>query len=147
MAVNTCRLYLETVTNRTARKRKTPRTLNAEQAEVCRRLRELWDQRKDLLGLTQESVASAMKKRNADDGITQGAIGHFLTGRKAVPIDRIFWFAELLRVHPLEIDPRLRERLPPLLADALAHMAPTAVLHRSANYAASYSKSLTVHER
>lgn len=147
MAGNTIGHYRGPVTKITNSRRKASKPLTPEQAAICQRLRQLWDARKDQLGLTQESVANAMKRRDASDGITQGAIGHFLTGRKAVPIDRIFWFAELLRVHPLDIDPNLKDRLPPLLGDLLENIKPAAHLHRSTQYPSTASAGYRIQER
>lgn len=135
------------MTKITKKTSKPTKPLRADQLEVCNRLRAVWDARKDILGLTQESVASAMKKRGNADGITQGAIGHFLSGRKSVPIERIFWFAELLRVHPCDIDPKLPDRLPSTLGDLLDRWPPTQPLHRSSHYHLASSKSLTIHDR
>lgn len=93
--------------------RKTP--LNEAELQVCQRLRELWNARATHLRMTQEIAAERM-------GISQGAVGHFLQGRNRLHVEAVFWFADLLQVHPLDIDPALPERLPGNLRLALTYM-------------------------
>lgn len=91
------------------------RQLSKSELAVCRRLRALWTERKDELGLTQDNAAAAL-------GITQGAVSHYLNALNAVGFEAMFQWAQLLRVHPYEIDPTFRERLPTDLRRAVDHM-------------------------
>lgn len=65
------------------------RKLSPAQADAARRLRQLWDTKKALLGLTQESVAERL-------GITQSAVGQYLRGVIPLNTDMILKFARLL---------------------------------------------------
>ena len=79
--------------------------LTASQLEACRRLRELWDARAKILGLSQEAAAGVL-------GCNQSAVNHWLTGRTAIGFEAMFRWADLLRAHPYEIDPTFAERIP-----------------------------------
>ncbi len=103
---------------------------------MCQRLREIWNSRAAQLNLTQEVAAERM-------GITQGGVGHFLAGRNKLHVEAVFWFADMLRVHPLEIDPKLSERLPGNLRIALTHMPERTDAYRMANAPAA---PLQIHE-
>lgn len=78
--------------------------LSPEQAAACRRLRKLWDSRKQELGLTQDKAAESL-------GVTQGAVGNMLNGRLAIGLKALGKWAKLLRVKPAEIDPALAKQL------------------------------------
>lgn len=94
------------------------RPLSPEQLEVCARLKTIWVSRRKALNLTQEFVAEKI------GGITQGAVSHFLTGRNALTFEATLWFADLLRVHPFDIDPHLVDHLPPAVQQAIAQLTP-----------------------
>lgn len=73
--------------------------LSAEQAAACRRLRKLWDARRDELGLTQDKAAEAL-------GVTQGAVGNMLNGRLAISLRALAIWGRLLKAKPSEINPQ-----------------------------------------
>jgi len=75
---------------------------------VSRRLREIWDDKKEELGLSQEKAAGRMGFS------TQAAISQFLNGRIAVNKENVLKFAELLDVSPEEIDPSIEPLLKPI---------------------------------
>lgn len=68
---------------------------------VSKRLREIWDAKKEELGLSQEKAAGRMGFS------TQAAVSQFLNGRIALNKENVLKFAELLGVSPEEIDPLL----------------------------------------
>lgn len=72
--------------------------MTEDEKRACKNLRRIWDEKKEGLGLTQEKAAAALE-------VTQGAVGHFLTGRKPLNIKRVIGFAKMLRVDPQDIDP------------------------------------------
>ena len=91
------------------------RKLTPEQLEVCSRLKALFNTRGARLGYTQETAAEAL-------GISQGAVSHYLNKRSAVGFEAMFRWAELLQVHPYEIDPKFGETLPASLRAAVDNM-------------------------
>lgn len=123
------------------------RPLNAAEIAVSARLKQIWDERAEALGLTQETAAVALE-------ISQGAVSHYLNKRNAVGFEALFRWADLLRVHPYEIDPTFRDRLPgdlraavdemvvhparPPLVDAHLHAAPLQVHEERAIYKRSH---------
>jgi SOS-response transcriptional repressor LexA len=82
-------------------------TLTAEQHEECRRLKALWEGRKATLGLTQQRLADAI-----GEGITQGAVGHYLNARNALNIEAALAFSKALQVDVEDFSPRLASSLP-----------------------------------
>ena len=73
----------------------------AQQAE-CRALKAIWEAKKKALNLTQQSLADAI-----GDGITQGAIGHYLHGRNALNLKFAIAIAGVLQVSIGDFSPRL----------------------------------------
>lgn len=100
---------------------------NADKAAAIN-LRRIWDDRKDALGLTQDSAADKMGFG------TQGAVSHYLNGYTPLNTDAVLKFAALLKVSPTEIRPDLNE----LLAVATKPGAESDVVNEfAAVYAAS----------
>lgn len=97
------------------KKKSRKRPLTPEEKAVCDRLNELWEERKEKIPVTQDKLGEAL-------GITQGAVGHYLHGRNAIGFEAMFRWAQLLRVHPYEIDPNFRNKLPPDLRTAVDAM-------------------------
>lgn len=83
--------------------------LTAEQKLECEKLRAIWDAKKDELDLTQQKVGEEFKKEGG--GISQGAVGHYLSGRSALNLRAAVIFARLLNVKVSEFSPRLAEEL------------------------------------
>lgn len=75
---------------------KNDRPLTSDEKLAARRLRQIWDQKKKDLELTQEKVAHAMH-------ITQGAVSHYLNGRIPIGPLAAMRFAHILEVAPEEI--------------------------------------------
>ncbi|ERM09624.1 helix-turn-helix domain-containing protein (plasmid) [Pantoea agglomerans] len=75
---------------------------------VSKRLREIWDAKKEELGLSQEKAAGRMGFS------TQAAVSQFLNGRIALNKENVLKFAELLGVSPEEIDPSIEPLLKPI---------------------------------
>lgn len=92
------------------------REISAEERAVCARLKALWEARASPLGLTQESAAAAL-------GISQGAVSHYLNARNAIGFEAMFRWAQMLRIHPYDIDPRFASKLPDDLRRAVESMS------------------------
>lgn len=92
--------------------------LTAYQLAVAAKLRSIWDAKQKSLGLTQDTVAQFL------GFTTQGGVSHYLNGRTAIGFEAMFRWADLLRVHPYEIDEFFRSRLPHDLRVAVDAMVP-----------------------
>lgn len=66
--------------------------------KAAKRLRAIWDSKKDDLHLTQEKAADYLD-------MTQGAVSHYLTGKIALGPVAILRFSRLLSVSPKDIRP------------------------------------------
>lgn len=73
------------------------RELTAYEKQMADRLKDIWDEKRKQLGITQESVA-------ADYEISQGAVGHYLNKRNPLNMKSIFMFARALKIDVSEID-------------------------------------------
>jgi len=82
--------------------------ITEEDTLVSKRLREIWDEKKEELGLSQEKAAGRMGFS------TQAAVSQFLNGRIALNKENVLKFAELLGVSPEEIDPSIEPLLKPV---------------------------------
>jgi len=82
--------------------------ITEEDTLVSKRLREIWDEKKDELGLSQEKAAGRMGFS------TQAAVSQFLNGRIALNKENVLKFSELLGVSPEEIDPSIEPLLKPV---------------------------------
>lgn len=69
----------------------TKKSLTTEQLDDAKRLKALYESKKKDLGVTQYTIADEL-------GITQGAVGHYLTGRNALNVDVASGFARILQV-------------------------------------------------
>lgn len=78
--------------------------LTSAQAEAARRLKTLYEAKKKLLGITQQSIADELD-------ITQGAVGHYLNGRNPLNPAVALVFARLLKVDVAEFSPALAKEL------------------------------------
>lgn len=92
--------------------------LTPHQQAVARRLKALWESKKEALGLKQDTVAEFLGYGS------QGAVSHYLNGYNAIGFEAMFRWADLLRVHPYEIDDHFRFRLPHDLRLAVDAMVP-----------------------
>jgi SOS-response transcriptional repressor LexA len=96
-----------------ARRKFTPADLDA-----ARRLRSIWERKKEALGLTQEKVAYECGWR------TQGAFNHLVTARVPLGVAATLKLAQVLQVAPEEIRPDIKQLLetvgapPPTTAEA-----------------------------
>ena len=72
---------------------------------AARNLRNIWEAKRESLGLTQEKAAEIM------GFATQGAVSQYLNGRTALNTDTILKFASLLKVDPEDINPELKTLL------------------------------------
>nr|WP_170976301.1 helix-turn-helix domain-containing protein [Pseudomonas asiatica] len=79
------------------------------QVEDSKRLKALYNQKRAELGLTQDRIAAEL-----GDGVTQGAVSHFMNGRTALPSCGL-GFAKALQVPVSAFSPRLAEDLDALL--------------------------------
>ncbi|WP_444904202.1 helix-turn-helix domain-containing protein [Microbulbifer sp. CnH-101-E] len=75
------------------------RPLTAHEQTCIERLRNIWDEKKKELGLTQEKAAALI------GWSSQGSVAQYLTGRIPLNTDAILRFSKLLQVEPWEIDP------------------------------------------
>lgn len=80
------------------------------QVEDSKRLKALYQQRRAELGLTQDRIAADL-----GEGVTQGAVSHFMNGRTALSLRAAAVFAKALNVHVSEISPTLAEQLEKML--------------------------------
>jgi len=81
------------------------KTLDAAEADAAKRLRDIWDEKKVTLRLTQERAAEALGFS------TQASISHYLNGTTPLNTDATLKFAALLGVKPEEIRPDLAEMM------------------------------------
>lgn len=116
------------------------REITAQEKAICARLKDLWDQRAAALGLTQENAAVAL-------GISQGGVSHYLNGRNAIGFEAMFRWAQMLRVHPYDIDPDFRDRLPADLRTAVDSMHIAAPASMASAHRESRRGAFHVHER
>jgi len=80
------------------------------QVEDSKRLKALYNQKRAELGLTQDRIAAEL-----GDGVTQGAVSHFMNGRTALSLRAASVFAKALQVPVSAFSPRLAEDLDALL--------------------------------
>lgn len=72
-----------------------------EQIADARRLKQAWERRQsEDATITQDFLAEKLE-------VTQGAISHFMNGRRALSMPRLMQFCALLRARPGDISPRL----------------------------------------
>lgn len=76
------------------------------QVEDSKRLKALYNQKRVELGLTQDRIAAEL-----GEGVTQGAVSHFMNGRTALSLRAAAVFARMLEVPISEFSPRLSEQL------------------------------------
>lgn len=81
------------------------KTLDVAEADAAKRLRDIWDDKKVTLRLTQERAAEALGFS------TQASISHYLNGTTPLNTDATLKFAALLGVKPEEIRPDLAEMM------------------------------------
>ena len=72
------------------------------QLEDSDRLKEKFQEKRHALNLTQEKLAAAL-----GEGVTQGAVSHFMNRRTALSIRAVTVFARILEVPISEISPTL----------------------------------------
>lgn len=79
------------------------KTLEADEAEATQRLRDIWNEKKVTLRLTQEKAAEALGFS------TQATVSHYLNGNIPLNTDATLKFAALLGVKPEDIRPDLEQ--------------------------------------
>lgn len=89
------------------------------QVEDSKRLKALYSQKRAELGLTQDRIAAEL-----GDGVTQGAVSHFMNGRTALSLRAAAVFAKALQVPISAFSPKLAKQIEdmqavPLLGAAL----------------------------
>ena len=80
----------------------TRKKLSVEQTEAARRLRLLWRERKESLGLTQQRAAELL-------GVSAATVSQYLHGVIPLGTDAMIRWATLLGVSPDEIRPDMKE--------------------------------------
>ncbi|MFP2273246.1 LexA family protein [Enterobacter ludwigii] len=78
--------------------------ITPSQAEDAKRLKAIYEAKKKVLGVTQQSIADELD-------ITQGAVGHYLNGRNPLNLSVASVFARLLKVSVEEFSPTLAKEL------------------------------------
>ena len=78
------------------------RNLSSHEKTAHQNLRKIWDDKKRTLGLTQEKAADVF-------GCSTANVGFYLTGTQPLNIKTTIAFANLLKVNPTDIDPRLSD--------------------------------------
>ncbi|MCS2172770.1 helix-turn-helix domain-containing protein [Scandinavium sp. TWS1a] len=96
------------------------------QAEDAKRLKAIYEAKKKLLGVTQQSIADELD-------ITQGAVGHYLNGRNPLNLQVASAFARMLQV-PVE-------DFSPALSKELSAIGLSSVAESNISYAGKYSPS------
>ncbi|WP_142794370.1 helix-turn-helix domain-containing protein, partial [Klebsiella pneumoniae] len=81
------------------------KTIDAVEREAAKRLREIWNEKKVTLRLTQEKAAEVLGFS------TQASVSHYLNGTTPLNTDATLKFASLLGVKPEEIRPDLAEMM------------------------------------
>ncbi|MEG0861826.1 MAG: S24 family peptidase [Pseudomonas sp.] len=76
------------------------------QLEDSDRLKEIFQRKRGLLKLTQEKIASEL-----GDGVTQGAVSHFMNRRTALSLKAAAVFARMLEVSVADFSPTLAAEL------------------------------------
>lgn len=76
------------------------------QVEDSKRLKALYSAKRSELGLTQDRIAAEL-----GEGVTQGAVSHFMNGRTALSLRAATVFAKALQVSVSEFSPKLAEQL------------------------------------
>lgn len=76
------------------------------QVEDSKRLKALYSAKRSELGLTQDRIAAEL-----GEGVTQGAVSHFMNGRTALSLRAATVFAKALQVPVSEFSPKLAEQL------------------------------------
>lgn len=76
------------------------------QLEDSDRLKEIFQKKRGALKLTQEKIASEL-----GEGVTQGAVSHFMNRRTALSLKAAAVFARMLEVPVAEFSPTLAEQL------------------------------------
>jgi phage repressor protein C with HTH and peptisase S24 domain len=84
------------------------------QVEDSKRLKALYNQKRGELALTQDKIAAEL-----GEGVTQGAVSHFMNGRTALSLRAAAVFARALQVPISEFSPTLSEQLAALQAQPL----------------------------
>ncbi len=78
--------------------------LTEEESAAARRLKAIWERKKDALGMTQEKAAVVFGYE------TQGAISHYLNAGTPLNLPSLILFSRLLKVSANEIYPELAEK-------------------------------------
>ena len=86
--------------------------LTEEQLRESDKLKALFESKKKELGLTQEKIAAEL-----GEGVTQGAVSHFMNRRTALNLEAAVVFARLLRVPVSAFSERLASDLSRLIED------------------------------
>lgn len=76
------------------------------QLEDSQRLKALYGRKRSELGLTQDRIAADL-----GEGVTQGAVSHFMNGRTALSLRAAVVFAKALQVPVSEFSPTLADQL------------------------------------
>ncbi|MFK3941886.1 helix-turn-helix transcriptional regulator [Pseudomonas monteilii] len=76
------------------------------QIEDSQRLKSLYGRKRSELGLTQDRIAAEL-----GEGVTQGAVSHFMNGRTALSLRAAVVFAKALQVPVSEFSPTLADQL------------------------------------
>ena len=99
----------------------TRKPLTKRQTTAQLNLKRFWDRHTTTHpDLTQEKAAEIMGYK------TQGAIGHYLSGRAGLNTEATLLFAKLLSVHPTAIDPEIIDLLPTTTPEFIKEPCPPA---------------------
>jgi phage repressor protein C with HTH and peptisase S24 domain/DNA-binding XRE family transcriptional regulator len=82
------------------------------QIEDSRRLKEIFQGKRAALNLTQEKIANEL-----GDGVTQGAVSHFMNGRTALSLKAAVVFARMLQVPIAEFSPTIAKQYDEMRVD------------------------------
>ncbi|HHQ6589182.1 TPA: LexA family protein [Serratia fonticola] len=78
------------------------KALTTEQLQDAMRLKALYESKKKSLGITQQTIADALD-------VSQGAVGHYMTGRNALNVAAASVFAKILEVSISDFSPSLAQ--------------------------------------
>lgn len=108
------------------------------QVEDSKRLKSLYSQKRAELGLTQDKIAAEL-----GDGVTQGAVSHFMNGRTALSLRAAAVFAKALQVPVSAFSPKLAKQIEDMSSLPVVGVALEAWDHYKAMRDANSSQTVT----
>ncbi|MCU7840888.1 MAG: helix-turn-helix transcriptional regulator [Candidatus Thiodiazotropha sp. (ex Troendleina suluensis)] len=96
--------------------------LDEVQLSACRNLKKIYDSKKESLGLTLDKMAEIFGYK------THAAVSHILNGRRALTLELLIGFCQLLKAHPREICPVMAYNMEKVMCPS-CHMHETPIVY------------------